>query len=223
MSAKLLICVVRRGRGDYLVSIAKQAAAPGATIAFGRGTARNGILRILGLADTEKELVFLIGETPIVAAIMAALRSAPDLCRKTPGIGLVIDVSAFFRGELIRDHSLDQIAAARPGNPMDRDHELICVIVNAGYADDIMFAARDAGATGGTILRARGTATGKDASFFGVAIVPEKEFLMILVKKDAYQPILEAVRDCPCLAEPGVGIVFSMPVDEFFTLGRHKG
>lgn len=222
MSAKLLICVVRRGRGDHLVSIAKQAGAMGGTILFGRGTARNGILRILGLADTEKEVVYLIGDAPIVANIMAALQSAPDLCRKTPGIGLVADVSAFFRGEHIRDHSLAQIASARQGNQMDKDHELICVIVNAGFADDIMFAARDAGATGGTILRARGTATGRDASFFGVHIVPEKEFLMILVKKNTYQAILEAVRDCPCLAEPGVGIVFSMPVDEFFTLGKNK-
>lgn len=40
---------------------------------------------------------------------------------------------------------------------------LFAFIVNAGFADDAMAAARKAGAPGGTILKARGTASGEDA------------------------------------------------------------
>ena len=63
-------------------------------------------------------------------------------------------------------------------------HELIVVIVNKDFADDVMHAARKAGAGGGTVINARGTAREEDAKFFGVQIVPEKEMLMILVDSD---------------------------------------
>ena len=101
-------------------------------------------------------------------------------------------------------------------------HELICVIANTGYADDIMDSAREAGATGGTIIKARGTGTQDDGSFFGITIVPEKEMVMIVVKSGQYERILSAVKDCPCLTETGVGIVFSLPVEGFFPLGIGK-
>ena len=45
-------------------------------------------------------------------------------------------------------------------------HQLICVIVNAGYADDVMNAARTAGATGGTVINARGTGREEDVKLF---------------------------------------------------------
>lgn len=97
--------------------------------------------------------------------------------------------------------------------------ELVCAIVNSGFADDIMLAARKAGAKGGTIIRARGTAAGQDSSFFGITIVPEKEMLLILTPKAETATLLTAICACPCLSEPGTGIVFSIPVMEFFPLG----
>ena len=40
---------------------------------------------------------------------------------------------------------------------MKFDHELLLVILNQSYMDDVMNAARDAGAFGGTVLHAKGT------------------------------------------------------------------
>ena len=71
----------------------------------------------------------------------------------------------------------------------ENNYQMINVIVNKGYAEDAMAAARKAGAGGGTIIGARGTAKEGDAAFFGMKIVPEKEMLMILVpaeKKISY-------------------------------------
>ena len=42
---------------------------------------------------------------------------------------------------------------------MKKEMELIIAIVNSGFADDVMKAARAAGARGGTILNARGAGT----------------------------------------------------------------
>ena len=60
-------------------------------------------------------------------------------------------------------------------------HEMIMCIVNAGFSETVMEAAKSAGARGGTILNGRGTANKEAESFFHIAIQPEKEIVMILV------------------------------------------
>ena len=105
-------------------------------------------------------------------------------------------------------------------NEMERD--LITVIINKGYADDAMAAARKAGAGGGTVINARGTAREDDAKFFGMHIVPEKEMLCIVVEHEKKDAVLEAIRTLPCLAEPGSGIAYCSAVSEFVMLGKKR-
>lgn len=214
----LLVCVVRRSRGDRVVELARAAGATGSTVFLGRGTAQNRILHLLCLADTQKELVFTLAPVKIMPAIVQAVRSAPDLCKKVPGIGFTARVQDFMRS------GPGAAQAQTPkGKPMsDTERQLICVIVNKGLADDIMIAARAAGARGGTILKARGTGTDKDGSFFGITIVPEKEMLMIISPRQEAGAILKAIEKCECLAEPGAGIVFCLPVEDFFPLGANS-
>lgn len=213
--ALLLICVVRRSRGDRIVELARGAGAAGSTVLMGRGTAQNRLLHLLCLADTHKELVFTLAQASIMPAIIQAVRNAPDLCKRSPGIGFTMRVRDFKRSG--RGHPLPE---THEGNIMtEADRQLICAIVNSGLADDIMIAARAAGARGGTILKARGTGTEKDGSFFGITIVPEKEILMIISPRSESGAILKAIEQCDCLSEAGAGIVFCMGVEDFFPLG----
>ena len=103
---------------------------------------------------------------------------------------------------------------------MESGHTLISVIVNAGFANDVMEAARKAGARGGSILTARGTGTEEDVKFFGITLVPEKEMLLIVAARDKMAPILEAISQTPILNVPGGGIVFTMNVEDFIVLGK---
>lgn len=211
--ARLLICVVRRSRGDRVVELVRSAGATGSTVLLGRGTANSRLLRFLCLGDTEKELVFTIAPAEKMSHIIETLRAAPDLCRKVPGIAFTIDVTSFWN---VANPNLQLEAMPMQG---EAAYQLVCVIANAGFAYDIMGSARAAGATGGTILKARGTGSEEDGTFFGITIVPEKDMIMILSPRAKVSPIVEAIRACPCIAEPGSGIVFCMPVQEFFTLG----
>ena len=54
------------------------------------------------------------------------------------------------------------------------NHEVIFCIVNTGFSETVMEAAKDAGARGGTILNARGTANKEAESFFHIAIQPRR-------------------------------------------------
>lgn len=93
------------------------------------------------------------------------------------------------------------------------NHEVIFCIVNAGFSDDVMDAAREFGARGGTVIRARGTANAEAEKLFNIAIQPEKEIVMILVEKKIKDDILHALYKSVGLKTPGQGIAFSMPVE----------
>lgn len=108
----------------------------------------------------------------------------------------------------------------------NRKFELIVSIVNRGYSDYVVSASRDAGATGGTIVFARGTNTNDQAdSFMGISIQPEKDIVLILVKSEDRKRVMQAICDSTsALEKSGHGICFSMPVNHAVGIrsGKHK-
>lgn len=105
---------------------------------------------------------------------------------------------------------------------MSKKYEMIYCIVNAGFAEDVMDAARECGASGGTVISARGTANQEAEKLFNITIQPEKEIVMILVTSDLKEPILHALYKKVGLESPGQGIAFSMPVDNVVGLSTNK-
>ena len=96
---------------------------------------------------------------------------------------------------------------------MEFKHEVIFCIVNAGFSESVMDAAKEFGARGGTVIHARGTANSEAERLFGITIQPEKEIVMILVPSEIKDDILHALYRAVGLKTPGQGIAFSMPVD----------
>ncbi len=92
-------------------------------------------------------------------------------------------------------------------------HEVIFCVVNAGFSEAVMDAAKGAGARGGTILNARGTANKEAESLFHIAVQPEKEIIMILVDTNIKDDVLHALYQKAGLDTMGQGIAFSLPVD----------
>ena len=100
------------------------------------------------------------------------------------------------------------------------EYELICCIVNEGMADTAMEVAKAAGATGGTVLRARGTAPKDAEAFFKITIDPQKEMIMILAPIAIKEDIMHALYEKAGLNTPGQGITFSLPVDNVVGLNK---
>jgi nitrogen regulatory protein PII len=193
----LMIAILNRGHADKFFAIARKEGASGGTIIPAKGTATNSILAALGLGDTSKEIVLILLDEELAHNIMNAVHKED----KIQGVVALL-------GE--------------EENNMDNKWKMITVIVNTGYADDIMDAARKAGATGGTVTHARGTGTAEDAHFLGVTIVPEKEMIMILAESEKSQAIVDAISSLKCLDEPGIGIIYTQDVKEFKNLNPKK-
>lgn len=94
-------------------------------------------------------------------------------------------------------------------------YELIITIVNKDYASDLMEAAREVGAKGGTILNGRGTGGHEVEKLFGLTIQQEKEVVLILTEVKHKESIMQSIIKSAGLNTPGRGICFSLPVEDF--------
>ena len=92
-------------------------------------------------------------------------------------------------------------------------HEVVFCIVNSGFSEAVMDAAKKVGAKGGTVLNARGTAGKEAEQFFGISVQEEKEIVMILTSAECKNAILEKLYEEVGLNTAGQGIAFSLPVD----------
>ena len=105
---------------------------------------------------------------------------------------------------------------------MKNKFEMIICIVNVGFAEAVMDSAREAGAAGGTILNARGTAAKEAEQLYNITIEPEKEIVLILVPNEIKDRILHVLYNAVGLNTPGQGIAFSVPVDDVIGLTPYK-
>ena len=217
MGYKLLISIVPHDSGELIANAAKSAGAGGGTITKGRGTASNGVLQLLGLGDTSKDIVYIIIKENLKEAVYNEIIKASE---KKSHFGVIFTLNT---PDFIRAGHLDEKSDGAKGEEImknEKNYQMINIIVNKGYAEDAMAAARKAGAGGGTIIGARGTAKEGDAAFFGMKIVPEKEMLMILVPAEKKNDIVSAITELPCFAEAGSGIIFCNEAQDFTLLGK---
>ena len=93
------------------------------------------------------------------------------------------------------------------------DYEVIFCIINAGYSELVMDAAKEVGARGGTVIHAKGTVNKEAEQYFQISIQPDKEIVMILVTKGLKDAVLHSIYKQAGLKSEGSGIAFSMPVN----------
>lgn len=205
----IIMVIVPYGSGDFIAKAARDAGAGGGTITMARGTAKSKLAQLLGLGDTSKDIVHIIIDQKKKDEIIETIKSASK--KKKSPFGVLITTNVLYFTHSNKDVMED--------NDMENTHQLITVIANKGYSDDIMAAARNAGAGGGTIMTARGTAQPNDKKFLNMEIVPEKEMLYIITEKTNAQKIIDGINSLKCLSKPGSGIVFSVPANDFTLLG----
>ncbi len=222
--SRLIVGICPRGRGEALATAANAAGAGGGTLVFAEGTAPNALLQFLGIGGTSRELLMSVVAAEKAPAVKAAIRATAASAKR---FGVLFETTA--RALLRFGTPAAQTASAPAADAsvsgtyedksMNEKNELVCFIVNKGYADDVMAAARKAGAGGGTVVPARGTAKPGDETFLGVPLVPEKEMLLAIVPAADAVAVCDAVRALPCLSEAGSGIAFRVPVTDFSPLG----
>jgi len=90
--------------------------------------------------------------------------------------------------------------------------DLVVTIVNRGFAEEVVNAAKKAGAEGGTIINGRGTGIHENMKLFGIPIEPEKEIVLTIIDRGKSENVLTAISNAVDLNKPGQGVAFVLEV-----------
>lgn len=222
-SLHMLIAIVDRGKGDGVAALLRQEGVLMHYIALGNGTAQKGILSLLGLKDTAKDVVFSFIRSDVARCALRRLSHALDIDLPGRGIAFAVPVDSIGGAQAMRYLVGEEMPAAHDEgeHTMEQEqikNEVIIAIVNRGYTDLVMESALPAGARGGTVLHARGAGTEEASRFFGITIQPEKEMVLILIDREHKIPVMQAITRGAGLSTEGHGIVFSLPVSDVMGL-----
>lgn len=92
------------------------------------------------------------------------------------------------------------------------DMKALYIIANAGHSDEIMEIIRTAGASGGTIVHARGEGA-HHHTFMGITLDHEQEIIIIITDNSTAGKIIADIDENAGRKTDVHGICYMMPVD----------
>ena len=94
--------------------------------------------------------------------------------------------------------------------------KLIITLVEDSKTNAVLDAAREAGATGSTVInQARGEGLNKTKTFFGLNLETQRDAVLLLVEEHLSRQILETIAEVGEFdAKPGTGIAFQIDVED---------
>jgi hypothetical protein len=230
---KALVTIVDRGRGAGLSAFLNKKYAQVSFVVMGQGTAGSDILDMLGIDSSDKDVLFSLADASVLPDLMNELSGRKFMRFSTKGIAFSIPINAI--GSLLQAALVGSAQAQPlPAAPVPADSEavtpaagkeepmsnpsypysLILVVAEKGHTEHIMQIARAAGATGGTILHARGVGHGEAEHFLGITLLSEKEIVAILAPAETKTAISRAINQNFGVRTDAQALVLSLPVEE---------
>lgn len=214
----LMVTIVKRAAVSKLMSFFEESHSIVSMVTLGAGTVNSELLDYYGLEDFEKAVFFGVVTDPVWHTLKKGLRHRFQF--DIPGFGIAFTIPLSSVGGKREFLFLTERQGYEKGEETTlkgTTDELLLVIANQGYSDLIMDAARSAGATGGTIIHAKGTGMERAEQFLGVSLASEKEMIFILTKSEIKQAIMQAIMTQAGLESKAKSILISLPVTN--TLG----
>ena len=207
MELNMVMAILDRDKTGKLESFYHSLQLPMALTVMARGTATTRHLSLYGLMRTEKALVCTVADAEKTRKLMRFAKN--ELYVDIPGNGIVVSVPIkSVGGGRTMAYLMNQASADSGEKPrMHFSHELIYVIL-------VMEAARSAGATGGTILSAKGTGEQPSEKFLGISLANEKDVLLIVAESEKKSEIMKAIIEQAGPKSPAGAICFSLPVSQ---------
>lgn len=209
-----LICfIANRGMGSKIIKTAKKEGLSGGTVMYGKGTSPNAVSNFLGGLELEKEVVLMAGGGDIVDKTLKKLEERYYLAEPNTGIAFTLELCGIIGTSSCNCQEINDNKGV--GETM---YNLIMTIVDRGKAEEVVDAAIEAGAPGGTIINGRGSGIHETQKVFSMFIEPEKEIIMIISPKDRTRKIVDSIRISLKMDQPGNGMVFVQSVNQVYGL-----
>ncbi len=220
-----MITITDRSRVNEYLRLFDEHDVPLGLVTMGEGTASTEMEELFGLesTETEKAVCFSIIRESIWKSVKKDLETRvsdrepwagrPYVNAPWTGVSFIVPVSSVGGPRelayLTRGMKFKKGAESELKNTI---YELLVVVTNIGYSDMAMDAARDAGATGGTIIHARGTAKKETEDFLGISLATERDMIFIVTTAEQKNGIMQAIMENAGIDTKAGSLVFSMPV-----------
>ena len=182
-----------------------------------KGTASSEILDLLGMGNIEKTVAVSMMPKTFADKMLEKLQSELRLGTTNSGIAFSSYISAGNARLLNSLQHMDEgnlnIIRKEEKSVRECKYSMIATVANQGYSEEVMNAARTAGATGGTVISSRRIVNENTMKFWGFSVQQEKEIVLILAKTEDKLKIMNVINEKCGLQSEAKGIVFSMPVD----------
>lgn len=186
------------------------------------GTASSELLDMMGLGSTEKRLLVSTLTKGKADSMLLKLSERLQLMNANSGIAFTIPINGLNNlmlklvthgdgKEALQEQKND--AKGDVDNMSDKKHALIAALINRGFSAEVMVAAREAGAGGGTVLHSRQIINEESASIWGIGLQEEKEILLIISDSEHRLDIMKAISEKYGSHSKAEGMVVSLPID----------
>ena len=183
------------------------------------GTASSEVMDLLGLGSPEKRV--LISVLPKAAAdnMLLKLHKALRIGTVNSGIAYTLPINAASKFAFTVFDSLEQTEERKGQKAMsEKQNAMIAAVVNLGYSEDVMLAARKAGAGGGTVLHSRSIVDDSAVKNIGAEMGEEKDIVLIVADSETKLAIMKAISEKCGIQTEAKGIVYSLPIDNVIGL-----
>ena len=184
-----------------------------------QGTASSEIINMFGLGTSEKTMMAMAIQQTEAPGMLRQFRKRLYLGMPNTGVAFTIPISG--GGQNLFDFIDEATEPDEGGNMAEegRDSCMIITIVNQGLSDEVMKAARPAGATGGTVFHSRRLGNETATKILGISVQEEREVVMILARNSRKKEIMEAINKHCGIDSECNGIVFSVPIADIEGMG----
>lgn len=222
---RAVFTIVDYSRGVQISDIYKEEKVPIRLVTHGHGAADSDMLDYLGFGENKKSVMISLLTPERADRIISVAEEKMQLSKPGRGIIFSVPVSSMtaFLAELVdRDGKNNTDITKESELEMSREHqhELIVTIITKGFFPEVKAAANAAGARGGTLIHALGLGGEEAQKFLGISIQPEKDVILIVVRREEKNKVMKAIAEAVGINTQGRGIIFSLPVDSAFGLSE---
>lgn len=216
---KLLFVIIDKDRCEEVAEIISDACIPLHFRTRAAGTASSEMLDLLGLGRTDKAVTTCLGPAAIIDDTLLELSAGLRLKRRGRGIAFTVPLAGIsapiyrlMDANMCQNIKIQTESEVSDMHPMP-EFALILAVINRGYSEELMDAAREAGARGGTVVHARRMGDVEALKAWGISVQEERELVYIVARKQDQVDIMKAINKACGLRTEAQGFVLSLPVD----------
>ena len=179
------------------------------------GTATSEIMDTLGLGSTEKTVVFSIMPRNVATDVLGRLQEILKFGKVNSGIAFTIPLEGATKlvSRILEKMEQEHGNGKEEITMSDIKHSVIAAIVDRGYSTEVMTAAREAGASGGSVIHSRHISDGNVSNLFGFSANEDKEIVLIVATEESRAAIMSKIGERCGIHSEAKGAVISLPIE----------